>query len=57
MTKNSPNTGAPRIPAQKLREIAEQAIEDHVDLHQLGVLQKVEAEERRELTRIAEVVG
>jgi hypothetical protein len=45
------------IPAQTLREIALEAIERHVDHHQLGVLQTVEAEERRDLIKIAEMVG
>ncbi|MBA2440310.1 MAG: hypothetical protein H0V50_06505 [Thermoleophilaceae bacterium] len=39
-------------PAQ-LRQLAESCIEAHVDRHELGVLQTVEAEERRVLERMA----
>lgn len=45
------------IPAQTLCAIAQEAIEKHVDHHQLGVLQTIEGEERRDLTKIAEMVA
>lgn len=42
------------IPAHQLRQLAEQCIEGHVDRHQLSVLEKTEAEERRLLLEMAE---
>jgi DNA-binding PadR family transcriptional regulator len=41
------------IPAPELRELVRDAIEDHVDAHQLHVLRTVEAEERRVLVEMA----
>jgi hypothetical protein len=41
------------IPSNLLRQLAAQSVEDHVDQHQLQVLQKTEAEERRLLEEIA----
>jgi hypothetical protein len=37
-----------------IRELVRDAIERHVDQHQLAVLQKTEAEERRLLLEMAE---
>jgi hypothetical protein len=45
------------IPAQDLCELAREAIERHVDQHQLSVLRTVEQEERRDLERLAEGVS
>jgi hypothetical protein len=42
------------IPATALRDLVRDAIEDHVDEHQLKILQKTEAEERRQLLEMAE---
>jgi hypothetical protein len=42
------------IPAQDLRELAAETIRFHVDPHQLKVLEKAEAEERRLLLEIAQ---
>ena len=42
------------IPSSTLRELATNAIEQHVDQHQLKVLQTVEQEERRLLLQMAE---
>jgi hypothetical protein len=42
------------VPADRLRDLAELCIKRHVDQHQLGVLQTVEAEERRLLLEMAE---
>jgi hypothetical protein len=41
------------IPAGRLRQLVAGRIESHVDQHQLGVLQKTEAEERRLLMEMA----
>ena len=43
------------IPAQRLKDIAEEAIVRHVDHHRLDVLRKVEAEERKGLIQLAGV--
>lgn len=45
------------IPAAHLRLLAEEAIEGHVDAHQLQVLKKVEAEERAGLEQIVATLG
>jgi hypothetical protein len=45
------------ILADRLRELARECIEQHVDQHQLGVLQKAEAEERRLLLEMAETLN
>jgi hypothetical protein len=42
------------IPAPEIRRLVRDAIERHVDQHQLAVLQKIEAEERRQLLEMAE---
>ena len=41
------------IPTAQLHDLAGKVIEGHIDQHQLGVLEKAEAEERRELRKIA----
>ena len=41
-------------PSSRLRDLAEECITGHVDQHQLSVLQKTEAEERRLLLEMAE---
>ncbi len=43
------------IPPARLRQLAEQVIERHVDQRQLSVLQVAEAEERRILERMADL--
>jgi hypothetical protein len=45
------------VPADRLRELARECIERHVDQHQLDVLQTTEAEERRLLLQMAETFG
>jgi hypothetical protein len=42
------------VPADLLRELARECIEQHVDSHQLSVLQKTEEEERRQLLEMVE---
>jgi hypothetical protein len=42
------------IPLDRLRQLARDCIEQHVDQHQLSVLQKTEDEERRLLLEMAE---
>jgi hypothetical protein len=45
------------IPSSMLRELAAKSIERHVDQHQLAVLRKTEAEERRLLLEMAETLN
>jgi hypothetical protein len=44
------------IPPERLRQLATDAIERHVDQHQLSVLRTYEAEERQEMMKIAAVL-
>ena len=45
------------IPPHRLRSLARQAIERHVDQRQLGVLRTYEAQERKVLERMAATVN
>ena len=45
------------IPVDRLRQLARDCIERHVDTHQLDTLRAVEAEERNVLLRIAETMN
>lgn len=52
-----PSVELDAIPAGTLRELVENAIVEHVDLHELGVLREYERSEREEITRIAELTA
>jgi hypothetical protein len=45
------------IPADRLRELVDDAINAHVDQHEVEILQSVEEEERRVLLRLAEGIA